>query len=375
MRFRNSRWFSGIIIGISGILIGNFLIPFMQYTFSEPWVEIAYPVDAEVVYWLEGGSTVIGNYWKLQDNHVYTLIHPKDTDYWYVQPMPTLVDGDSFRGRVHYGNGPEGDGSFEIQALMTTTELVTGEMYTLQEMEVLRDESSAKSKVPTVTKQSPGTSYTLTVNVNGEGNTEPVPGTYTYAELTQVTIAASPAYGYRFDHWEGDTSVTNTSVTIIMNSDRSITACFEPAERKEYTRECEDPDEYSVGQTAQRTNASGSKVHGQFGCDSSDPWAARAGYVEYDIPELCNGCPIYPVLRYSKSSPSIAPIMIHLDEETQPRAVFTPNNQESWNEFTETEIIDLGQITAGAHTIRFVTDGQQYGVVDLDKFSLYYFSE
>lgn len=375
MRLWNNPWFRGIIIGISGILIGNFLIPFMEYTFSQPRVEIVYPVDGEAVYWLEDGSTVIGNYWKLQDNHIYTLIHPTATDYWYVQPIPTLLDEDMLRGRVCYGTGPEGAGLFEIQALMTTTELVTGEMYTLEEMEVLRDESRAKSEVATVTKLSTGTLYTLIINVSGEGNTEPIPGTYTYDELTQVTITASPAYGYRFDQWEGDASGTSTSVTIVMNSDRSITARFESAERKEYTRECEGPDEYSVGQTTQRTNASELKVHGQFGCENSDPWTARAGYVEYNIPELCSGCPIYLVLRYSKSSPSMAPIMIYLDEETQPRAVFTPNNQESWNEFTETEMIDLGQITVGAHTIKFVTDGQQYGVVDLDKFTLYYFSE
>jgi len=289
--------------------------------------------------------------------------------------MPTLLDEDRFRGRACYGTGPEGEESFEIQALMTNTELVTGNMYTLEEMQVLRDESRAKSVVAKVTKLPTPTLHTLTINVSGQGNTEPIPGTYTYDESTQVTIVASPAYGYMFDRWEGDASGTSTSVTIEMDSDRSITACFETADGNGYTRECEGPDEYSVGQTAQRTNASGLKAHGQFGCESSDPWTARAGYVEYNIPELCSDCPIYLVLRYSKSSPSIAPIMIHLDDETQPRAVFTPNNQENWNEFTETEMIDLGQIDAGAHTIKFVTDGQQYGVADLDKFTLYYFSE
>jgi hypothetical protein len=304
-RLWRNPWFRGIMIGILGILVGNFLIPFLEFTFRPSSVDIVYPVDGEAVYWLEDGSTVIGNYWKLQDNRIYTLIHPTGTDYWYVQPMPTLVDESILRGRVCYGTGPEGEELFEIQALMTKTELVAGDMYTLQEMHLLRDESAAKSVVATVTKLA-------------------------------------------------------TRHTPIM---------------KEYTRECEDPDEYSVGQTAQRTNASELKVHGQFGCETFDPWTARAGYVEYNIPELCSDCPIYLVLGYSKSSPSSAPIMIHLDDETQPRAVFTPNNQESWNEFTETDLIDLGQIGAGAHTIKFVTDGQQHGVADLDKFTLYYCSE
>lgn len=303
MRFWNKPWFRGIAIGISGILVGNFLIPFMEYTFSQPQVEIAYPVSGEAVYWLEEGSTVVGNHWKLQDNHIYTLIHPADTDCWYVQPLPTLVNEDMWRGKVRYGTGPEEAGLFEIQALMTTTELVAGEIYTSEEVKVLRHESSAISDVVMVTKLS------------------------THAEL------------------------------------------------KKYTRECEYPDEYTVGQVAQRPNVSGSEVHTQFGCESFDPWTARAGYVKYNILEFQSSCHLYLVIRYSKSSPSTTPIRIYLDEETQPRAVFTPYNQESWNEFTETELLDLGQITAGAHTIKFSTDGQQYGVADLDKFTCYYFTE
>jgi hypothetical protein len=289
--------------------------------------------------------------------------------------MPTLLDENMMRGRVCYGPGPEGEELFEIQVLMTNTGLVAGEMYTLEEMQVLRDESSAKSDVATVTKLSPPVFHTLVISVSGQGNTEPVPGTYTYDESTRVTVIASPAYGYRFDRWEGNASGTSTSVTVEMDSDKSITAYFEPCEYEEYPRECEEPDEYTVGQTAQRTNASGSEAHGQFGCESFDPWAARAGYVEYDIPEFCSDCPIYLVLIYSKNTPSIAPIRIHLDDETEPRAVFTPDNKEDWNEFTETEMIDFGQISAGAHTIKFATDGQQYGVADLDNFTLYYCSE
>lgn len=375
MRLWNNPWVRGITIGILGILIGNFLIPFMEYTFSQPRVEIVYPVNGEAVYWHQQDSTVVGNHWKLQDNHIYILIHPTDTTWWYVQPPPTLLNEDMWRARVCYGTKPEEAGLFEILALMTTTELVTDEMYTLEEVKVLRRESNAISDVVMVTKLSTRTLYTLTINVSGQGNTEPNPGTYTYDECTQVTITASSAYGYRFGHWEGDASGTSTSVTIIMDLDKSVTACFEHAEPETYTRECEYPDEYSVGQVAQRTNASGLEVHGQFGCESFDPWAARAGYVKYNILELHSSCHLYLVLRYSKSSPSTTPIMIYLDEETQPRAVFIPNNQESWNEFTETELIDLGQITAGAHTIKFATDGQQYGVADLDKFTYYYFIE
>jgi len=371
----NNPWSRGLIIAILAILIGRYVIPEIEYIFSPPQVEVVYPVSGEAVYWHERGSAVIGNHWKLQQNHIYVLIHPTDTPLWFVQPQATPLSENMWRAMVYYGTEPEEAGTFEILALMTTTELTPGKMYALEEVEVLKRESSAISNVVTVTKLSTRTLHTLTINVSGQGTTEPNPGTYTYDECTQVTITASSAYGYRFDHWEGDASGTSTSVTIIMDSDKSVTACFEHALPEMYTRECEYPDEYSVGQVAQRTNASGSEVHGQFGCESFDPWTARAGYVKYNIPELHSGYHLYLVLRYSKNSPSTAPIMIYLDEETQPRAVFIPNDQGSWNEFTETEPIDLGQIAAGAHTIKFSTDGQQYGVADLDKFTCSYFIE
>jgi hypothetical protein len=61
---------------------------------------------------------------------------------------------------------------------------------------------------------------------------------------------------------------------------------------------------------------------------------------------------------------------VFLDDEVAPRVSFVPQNQESWNMFAWTTAIDLGLISAGLHTVKFYTDGQQYGVADLDKFIL-----
>ncbi len=72
-------------------------------------------------------------------------------------------------------------------------------------------------------------SYTtpdLTINVNGQGTTNPSPGTYTYDDGTQVTIAASPASGWIFDHWGGDASGTSNTIAITMDSSKDITAYF-----------------------------------------------------------------------------------------------------------------------------------------------------
>jgi len=43
---------------------------------------------------------------------------------------------------------------------------------------------------------------------------------------TNVTLTATPPSGYTFDHWEGDASGTSPTITITMNSDKTITACF-----------------------------------------------------------------------------------------------------------------------------------------------------
>ena len=46
--------------------------------------------------------------------------------------------------------------------------------------------------------------YTLEVDVEGQGTTDPEPGTYMYDEGTEVTVEATPYEGWEFDHWEVD---------------------------------------------------------------------------------------------------------------------------------------------------------------------------
>ncbi len=71
------------------------------------------------------------------------------------------------------------------------------------------------------------TTRDLTININGQGTTNPSPGTHTYDDGTQVTITASPASGWKFDHWGGDASGTSNTVAITMNSSKDVTAYFE----------------------------------------------------------------------------------------------------------------------------------------------------
>lgn len=137
---------------------------------------------------------------------------------------------------------------------------------------------------------------------------------------------------------------------------------------KQYERECEYPDEATVGQTIARSNASGVNVYGQFGSINADPWTAQPGYVRYQNISTPNVEALYLKVRYSKNSPTAAPIYVSIDDEITPRASFSPKDQGNWNQFTWTDPIYLGSLESGVHTLQFSTDGQQYGVADLDKF-------
>jgi DNA-binding CsgD family transcriptional regulator len=138
----------------------------------------------------------------------------------------------------------------------------------------------------------------------------------------------------------------------------------------EFERECEYPNEYTLGQTIQRSQASRKEVHGQFGAIDKEPWSGKAGYVAYtniNIPQMDH---LFLKLRYSKFSPSSVQILIFLDDENYPRASIQPVDQGDWNKFFWTNPIDLGPIEGGLHTLKFVTEGQKYGVADLDIFEL-----
>lgn len=69
--------------------------------------------------------------------------------------------------------------------------------------------------------------YTLTMIVNGQGTTDPSSGTHTYNQGTQVSIQATPAAGWSFDHWSGAVADQgSSSTTVTMDGDKTVTAYF-----------------------------------------------------------------------------------------------------------------------------------------------------
>ena len=69
--------------------------------------------------------------------------------------------------------------------------------------------------------------FTLTIAVDGTGTTDPSPGAYTHDCCTNVTITAIETDpNWEFSHWTGNASGTNSSVTIHMDSNKTVTAHF-----------------------------------------------------------------------------------------------------------------------------------------------------
>ena len=67
---------------------------------------------------------------------------------------------------------------------------------------------------------------TLSISAGSGGTTGPAPGSYLYDWDTDATITANPAVGYEFSGWNGSLSGTENPATIVMDSDKSISASF-----------------------------------------------------------------------------------------------------------------------------------------------------
>lgn len=135
-------------------------------------------------------------------------------------------------------------------------------------------------------------------------------------------------------------------------------------------REFESKTYFNIGKAIGRGNASGEIVHGQFGCGPEPDHDAKPGSIEFAGISVPAGGDLLIRITYSKNSPETTPIQIFVNEEGDPRASFTPKSTGDWNKFTSTGDIMLGTVSNGIYKLTFYTEGQKWGVADLDRFVL-----
>ena len=81
-----------------------------------------------------------------------------------------------------------------------------------------------------ITANFSATTYILTMAVNGNGTTDPPVGENAYNAGTLVNITATPASGWKFDHWSNyAANVNSPNTTVTLNSDKTVTAFFSKA--------------------------------------------------------------------------------------------------------------------------------------------------
>ncbi len=85
--------------------------------------------------------------------------------------------------------------------------------------------------------------YNLTINIEGEGMTEPEEGNHTYADGDEVTLKATPHEDWVFIEWTGDYESEEEEIEFTMNSDMNITAVFKEGDEPFFRIEITDHDE------------------------------------------------------------------------------------------------------------------------------------
>jgi uncharacterized protein YkwD len=68
--------------------------------------------------------------------------------------------------------------------------------------------------------------YALSTTCSPEAGGSVTPSRGTYDKDAEVTVTATPAPGYRFDHWEGSVSGQSPTVHLLMDGSKNLKACF-----------------------------------------------------------------------------------------------------------------------------------------------------
>ncbi len=79
------------------------------------------------------------------------------------------------------------------------------------------------------------TTYTLTLASSGAGSTTPAAGAHSYSSGATVSVTATATSGATFTGWSGDATGTSNPVSVVMSSDKALTAHFSEGDDTTYT--------------------------------------------------------------------------------------------------------------------------------------------
>jgi uncharacterized repeat protein (TIGR02543 family) len=82
----------------------------------------------------------------------------------------------------------------------------------------------------TVTAHFSPVTHTISIQVEGNGATEPAVGSYQYNEGDSVSITAIPDDGWQFAGWSGDLDTESAQTQVTVTSDKVVTAHFTPVQ-------------------------------------------------------------------------------------------------------------------------------------------------
>lgn len=134
-------------------------------------------------------------------------------------------DGDALEYEWSFLSRPNGSAASLSGAGMPTSSFLPDVLGTYA-VQLKVEDPFGETDTETVSVLAVVMSYTLSVDAEQGGTTEPEPGIYSYEEGENVQVAAVPDSGYRFKEWTGDAGGTNNPVFIFMDSDKEVTARF-----------------------------------------------------------------------------------------------------------------------------------------------------
>jgi len=229
-------YFDAIVLD-EGISINRFSSYLVEFTPPppEPPVKDEDSKDVETLYL---NSSLAGFHhidWRMDYALVYvdfikyytltTHIQPEGSGHIIIDPKEERYQEGTV---VNLTAVPDDGYRFDHWIVVKNPENMQGIAYT-SDTNPLRLVMDADTVVTAVFVEEPTTYYTLDISVSpeGAGSIEKTPDLDQYPEGTTVTLTAIPNSGYVFDHWSGDISGNENPVTVVMNSNKTITAVFE----------------------------------------------------------------------------------------------------------------------------------------------------